>query len=147
MVWVTDLHHALTDDVEAATRAIDRPPDRTFIGWCPGADDGCGAALYGIEGNAIARCPRCRATWDVEASRAALLASATDAVSTATTIARALGIPPPTLRSWHRRGRLGQATDPDGRPLYDEAGRPLYRVADVRRLAMGMQVEHAATTT
>jgi hypothetical protein len=143
-IWADEMHQALTAAVQLATEVIDRPPERRFVGWCPG-DDGapCGAALYAPTGHAIIRCARCGATWDVEASRAALFAAADDVIADGATLARACGIPLPTMRSWRRRGHLLQATDPHGRPMCDGRGRPLYRLADVRRLADARRLAYA----
>jgi len=136
--WADDLHRALADAERASMVAVDRPPDRRFVGWCPGSDcSPCGAALYAVAGQALTRCTRCGAMWDVETSRAALLVTAEDVVADGSTLARACEVPLSTMRSWRRRGKLVQATDPEGRPACDDRGRPLYRLSDVRRLVLG----------
>jgi hypothetical protein len=124
-----DVHGALA----RGWRAVDRPADVAFVGWCPGpgAETSCGRALYATEGRLIVRCPGCRSEWSVTDSRALLLAHAHSALAPAATIAAALGIPSATIRGWRRVGKLAVATSDDGRELCTSDGRPMYRLADV----------------
>jgi hypothetical protein len=135
--WAPLLAEDLTGAVADMWSAIDRPASTVFVGWCPNPTEGgtlCGRALYVIEGEGTARCPGCDRPWDVAASRAALLADATDVTAPAATISAALGIPSATIRAWKRRGKLAQAADSQGKPLYSPDGRPLYRLSDVSGL-------------
>lgn len=122
--WAPDLAREVADAVRQAWAAIDRPPDVVFVGWCPGTDEaGCGRALYAAEATATACCRWCGARWDVESSRAALLASATHAVLPKPTIALALRIPVGTLHRWSSEGRII--------PVWFERGQPLYELAPI----------------
>lgn len=122
-----DVHHEITTAVDHAWAAVDRPPDRRYLGPCP--TPGCGADLYALPTTATATCPACRATTDVAARTAALLASARDLLLTGPETARALTalgdrVTADRLRQWHARGRLAS-------PAADPAGRRLWRVGDV----------------
>jgi hypothetical protein len=136
---VRAMHDAVTRNVADARSVIDRPQSTVFVGWCSntGANERvCGRALYVPQGEPLVKCPSCGRSWDVATSRASLLLDAHDALAPAATLSAALGVPSATIRSWRRRGKLTQATDFEGKPLYSPEGRPLYRLSDVRALAL-----------
>ena len=130
--WAPDLAREILEAVRAADRAVDRPPESVLIGTC----DACHLAVYGHAESLVVTC-RCGQRYDARGLHAAALnASGDDATAPASVIARAL-LDPLTrapivtaarIRGWRYRGSLAVAgVDPDGRPLY--------RVADVARLA------------
>lgn len=139
--WAAELASEVRAAVEQGWRAVDRPPDMHFIGWCPDCE---GTALYAAEGAALTKCRMCGQAYDVAASKDALLASATTQHETATVIARALRLDPALIRQWRRRGRL----EPVG---CNPAGQPLYRVSDVQALraapSVSPQVDATVTPT
>jgi hypothetical protein len=136
---VRALCDAVLRNVADAQAVIDRPLSTVFVGWCSNTGAGgraCGRGLYVPQGEPLVKCPGCGRSWDVAESRASLLLDAHDALAPAATLSAALGVPSATIRSWRRRGKLTQATDFDGKPMYSAEGRPLYRVSDVRALAL-----------
>jgi hypothetical protein len=135
VAWAPRLAGELRDACDEAWQRVDRPPDTSFSGWCTAPD--CGRALYALEGASTVTCPGCRTDYDVDSSQRLLLATAATETADATTLGRALRIPPSTIRGWRHQQRLQQATDSTGRLLYSLDGRPLYRVADVQALALG----------
>jgi hypothetical protein len=140
--WAPQLAADLRGAVDDAWQRVDRPPDTSFVGWC--LTDQCGRAVYARTDTGNATCPGCHATYDIAGSRALLLAAATHETADATTLGRALNIPPSTIRGWKRDGKLDQATL-DGKPAYNPRGQPLYRVADVQALANGRVPTHVPT--
>lgn len=128
--------------VDAVKRAIDKPPERVYVGRCgapkldeDGREVDCQAEVYARPGAPLAVCggpDGCGASWDVEERRAWLLEAARDQLENASTIARAvtaLGgqeVTPERIWKWKERGRIV----PHG---YEDAKRkrPLYRVGDV----------------
>lgn len=121
---VTDIAEA----VEAAERAIDRPPEQWYAGPC----DTCRTDLYADPGATLVQCRNCRSAYGVDGRREHLLAAAEDALATATHAARALTslgqpITPDRIWKWAERGRItAHGIDP--------MGRPQYRVGDLRAL-------------
>ena len=121
--WAGDLALELRAAVRDAWRAVDRPPDVTFIGWCP---DGCGRALYAADGMVQVKCRWCGSQWDVEASRAVMFAAATGAALTKPELARLLKIPMGTLHRWSSEYRI--------LPVWlDDAGRLSYELEPIAR--------------
>lgn len=130
--WAPDLAKEIADAFRAADRARDTPPDLTFVGRC----SACSTPIYAVLGDAIARCQQCGARHDSADLHECALAGAKNAVESASVIARAL-LDPVTrkplvtssmIRGWKHRGALDVA-EVNGR------GQPLYRVADVAKLA------------
>lgn len=127
------MHSRIVEAVVNARTAIDRRPDRVYVGTC-GNDEGreaCTAELYVEAGEAYVICPACRRHWDVEDRRRILLAAVEDRLAHASLLAAAvthLGQPikADTIRKWAngKRKRLTRAG-------VNEDGRPLYRVGDV----------------
>lgn len=115
-LWAPDLATELRDAVRDAWKAVDRPPDVEFVGWCP---DPCGRALYVPEHLATVTCRWCGARWDVEASRAVMLAASTGAALTKPGLARLLRVPVGTLHRWSSQGRIVPVWWEDGRLWYD----------------------------
>ena len=128
-IWAPEVADEISEAVRGAERVLDKPPERQVACTCT-----CGRPVLAAPGQAIARCPGCGHEWDVEASRAALLAASDDVLETACTISRALDLNARTVRSWASRGRLQVARDDEGKPQYTRSGQPLYRVADVDAL-------------
>jgi len=115
-----DLCEEITNAVWGAVRAIDRPPDRVFAGWC------CGAVLYARPGATSATCRWCETGHDVRGQRDLLLRQLEDRHETAADAARILGalgvkVNPRALSVWAGRGRLART----------EGRRPTYRLGDV----------------
>lgn len=109
-----------TDTIRQAWRAVDHPPERSFLGPCPE----CAADLYARPGRAQVRC-RCGAVTEVQSRRDWLLSQVRDQLDTATGIARALpglvsvSLTPAMIRGYAHRGRLSpRPAGPDGRPRY-----------------------------
>lgn len=50
---------------------------------------------------------------------------------TAAEAAEAAGVEPGVVRNWKHRGHLPQARTPEGRPISNLAGQPLFRATDV----------------
>lgn len=136
--WAAALAVDVDVTVGRARAAIDTPPDRVFLGWCPGRDGAeCGRALYAAVNAGTARCPGCSAVWPVEESRTALMAAGGEALAPALDLARALRVPLGTMRRWRHDGWLQPVDDGEGKPLCNAAGQPLYRFRDAQRLAQG----------
>ena len=111
----------------ACERAIDRGPDRVYVGPC----DECRSDLYAYPEAAMARC-RCGLEYDVALRRGALLAEAEEVLLSAVDVSRALTalgveVTPDRIRQWGSRGKLRPILGPWG-------GRAVYRVGDVRAL-------------
>lgn len=125
----------LTAALVHATRTIDRPADRHYLGLCDGTlidVDGlattCGAPLYGPDAGVVV-CDRCTTRWAVVDLRARQLERIDDHELAAVDMARVLAqvgidVPARLIRLWKHRGQL----EPAG---VDRKGRPLYRVGDV----------------
>lgn len=139
--WAGELAGDVDVVVARARDAIDTPPERVFLGWCPGQEEtrGCGRALYAAVNAARARCPGCSAVWDVEASRTALMAAGGEALAPALDLARALRIPLGTMRRWRHDGWIEPVS-------VNAAGQPLYRFRDAQRLAQGNTPGRIATS-
>jgi len=129
--WGPGLAADIRDAVEEGWRAVDRPPDTVVVGRCA-----CGAGLYAAVGAVRVRCRVCGTDSDVEDARAAGLAESRELLPAAD-LARVLGVPDGTVRSWASRGALV-------RVRYDAAGRPLYRVKDGAALAARGEQEESA---
>jgi len=122
--WACDLASELRDATADAWRVVDRPPDMSFVGWC--RPDTCGRALYAPGGLPMVTCRACGSQWDVEASRAVMLAAATGAALTKPDIARLLKVPVGTLHRWSSEGRIVPA-------WLDHAGRLHYPLEPIAR--------------
>lgn len=120
--WAADMAAEVAAAVDAAWRAVDRPPDVKVVGRC-----GCGAALYATEHVSGARCRHCGTVTVVADARRAALAESSELLP-ASDLAAALHVPGGTVKSWVGRGALV-------RVRYDLSGRPLYRVSDGAVLA------------
>jgi hypothetical protein len=120
--------HTLATAITHAYRAIDRTPDRHYLGTC-GARDGnltCTAELWAHPGARTMTCTRCRTRHDVTERQTLLLHAARNHLATATDIANALTtldhpITAARIRKWKQRGRL----------LERPEGSKLYRLGDV----------------
>ena len=143
----------LMDELEAALKplvfAAQRATPRAFAGMCPGPatyDDSleCNTPVYARPGNRFARCPQCRADWDVADWRARALEAAGHHAGTPAEVSRMVtnpvtgeALPAATIRSWIRRGKLS-AID------HNHLGKPMYQVRKVRALwARGMASSYA----
>lgn len=125
----------LARDLSAAARLVraivDRPADRQLVGACE-----CEVTLYARPHATVVECPECHRSWDVKASRDALIKNLDDRLLTAAEIAVLALIENPDrnrqhvrrcINVWAGRGAVrgiaqrGQTTD----------GQPLYQVREV----------------
>lgn len=121
----------------ALIRAVDIPPTDPLVGRCD-----CGDWLYAGAKAVVVRCRNCGAQWNVQESRAILVAALRDKLMTASEAARIavrLTEVPDTERlrkrinQWHSRGRLtahGTAVvgrDDEEKPITV----PTYRLGDI----------------
>lgn len=118
--------------VKRAESACDRPPDLLYLGICSmpvTVTDGgveqtveCPRDLYGVVGQAHARCPLCKHQHDIVNRQAVLLNSVRDQLASAADIARGLSglgvtVTADRIRQWKSRGRL-VARGTEARPTY-----------------------------
>ena len=141
-----DAYDQLTDSIQQARRAIDRPLDLTTFGPCHAEqDDGtvCAETLYAPPGREVIAC-RCGAQHSAQTRREWMLNHCRSLKGTASQIAswvRIFGIEASTdrVRAMAARKRFEQAGErprPGGKP-----GQPLYRLRDVV-IAMGNRYQH-----
>lgn len=132
----------LLDACRLTERTVDRRGPRWYAGPCdaqlPGGQT-CDTDLHAPTGAQVVRCPACGAEYDADARRNWLLDLADDSLHHAELIARALtglGVlcTGSTVRNLAHRGRVTAHG-------HDTAGRPLYRVGDVREVLA--EIEHA----
>lgn len=126
----------LGDAIRRARSAVDRRPDRVYVGPCDrsGVLTGvtCPEDLYARPGAAEVECKTCGSVWQVTERREWLLEVARDTLATAADLARLLSLYGEPLRAdriwkWAERGRIV----PHGN---DGTGRPMYRVGEVADL-------------
>lgn len=129
--WAADLAGEVRDAIRRGWVAVDRPPDSSVVGQCPG----CGRTLYGPEGADLVTCRACGERCNRVEVREASLAESRKLV-TIVQLADALEVPERTARSWVRRGKLTVRR-------YDMDGRPLYRVSDGQALKGRGEAEEA----
>jgi hypothetical protein len=116
--------------VRQARRAIDRPPDRAYVGPC----DDCTADLYAHPRAEHTACQGCGAVYPVAARREWLLAALREHLATAGEIALGVGdlygqpVTRKLINLWHHRKHL-----PERGSTRD--GWPLFRIGDVLDLA------------
>ena len=115
--------------VAGARRAIDRPPDRLYVGRCE-----CGTPLYARRGVEEATCRECGAVWGVDEQRQWMILASRDTLASAAAISRALTalgrpVAAGTIRQWGNRRRLTI----HGRLVIHPG--TLYRVGEVLDLA------------
>jgi hypothetical protein len=130
----------LVDEVCYATayavKAIDRAPDRVYVGPCE-----CGTTLYAIGDRDVVRCPDCAMAWEVAERRRWMMGYVSEQVLTAAEISRALpswlgiAVTPARIRGYAHRGKLTV------RAWRHE--RAAYRVGDVLDLVTTPE-DHAA---
>lgn len=144
--WAATCADEVARAVRHAYALVDTPPDTWFAGSCdvvlddpdhPGTTHLCGWQLEGRLDESVVRCRGCGTQHDVAERRERMLARMPDVLVTAADAARALSTPgrPVTaamVRGWRHRGHLEPETGPDERPLYNDAGAPLYRLAAVQ---------------
>lgn len=137
-----DLHAEILDRITVATRAVDLPPEKKFLGICNttrdddsgGGNTPCREDLYALPKQRWVTCKGCGENHDADQRRETLLADLEDQLIHAGLLASVIagfGVPvvSDTIRSWAHRGRLPVK----GR---DQHRRPLYRVGDVLDLAL-----------
>lgn len=133
---VGDLWDEIRSLAAQARQAIDRRPDRSYLGICsaPTGEGPCPADLYVIGARLTVHCPACGTGHHVEYRRDVMVAAVAGQLGTAVEVSRALsamtGTPVPvnTIRSWALRGKLAQ------HPPREGERHPRYRIADVERL-------------
>lgn len=117
--------------VGVTRRAIDRPPERVYLGPC----DRCTHDLYASPGDPAVICGECNTTYLVDQRRRWLLHSLREHLATATEISQGIGelygqpVNRNTIYTWHHRERLldhGYARN---------THQPLFRIGDVLDLA------------
>jgi hypothetical protein len=99
-----DLCEELSESVWAAVRAIDRPAERVFAGWC------C-TALYARPGADTVTCRVCETEQAVDEARRGLLALMPDQKGSSTEVSGWLAlagvrVPSGTIRRWAHEGRI-----------------------------------------
>lgn len=132
-----DLFAEILDAITQATRAVDLPPERKFIGTCKQPlDDGkpCREDLFAMPRQHIVSCRNCGHRHDADVRREELLGQIEDQLVHAGLLSNLVtdfGVPvvSATIRSWAHRGRLPVKGN-------DKNRRPLYRVGDVLDLAL-----------
>jgi LSD1 subclass zinc finger protein len=116
--WLPDLAQEIRDAVREGWAAVDRPPDSTVVGQCPG----CRRTLYAPEGADLVRCSGCGTTAGRTDVREASLAESRTLLPVVQ-LAVVIEVPERTVRSWIARKRLVSAR-------CDLAGKPVYRISD-----------------
>lgn len=127
-----DAFDQLTYAARIVVRAVDNQPDRWYAGPC--GVDGCEAELTPVAGATVIRCHLCAAEHDAQARKDWLLDEAEDQLAGAAWIAATLTrlgkpVAAATVRKWADRDRLVAHG-------HDTAGRPLYRLSEVRELVL-----------
>lgn len=139
--WAGDLVQELREALNTARRATDRNAERVFAGMCPTGIDGmeCGAAVFTSPGRAVARCHKCKSTWDVTEWRVRAIFAAGLHQGTPAELSRMISdpvtgeaLPQARIRQWVRRKKL----TPIG---VNAKGCPVYQVRKVRNLWARMQ--------
>lgn len=125
----------LHDVTRRLRRLLGSDGGNVVMGPCP--TPGCGSQLSMPKHAAEVVCHHCHARWDPAWLRRHQLAdvAASDVTATPQRLSELLAMggvrtPASTIRSWARRGRLGQAGE-------DAHSRPVYRLADAIALATG----------
>lgn len=121
------------DEISHATAQLERMVDRRAAATFAGACDVCKRDLYAAPGDETVSCRPCNITYQMSAKRQDMLDALDDRLVRASEAARILpGLGTVVSRKdidrWAFRGLLGAHGT-------DEAGRPLYRVSEVRTLA------------
>lgn len=164
MEWARHWRFAdeLLADIQAAHRVmtglIDGAPPRHYLGPCGAADltnvaptadadpvwregQTCEGDVYAREGASNGRCRTCGAEVSVQDRRAWLDETVRGHAFRAKHLADAFRINVNTIRSWHLRGKLWPAPNPDVfqpsrvEDLWYDADKPLFLVGEVLELA------------
>jgi len=125
--------------IDEATRAIDRPRERRYIGTCgalietDGTPIDCPEELYTAFD--ATQCPRCGTPWNTETRQTEMLDRLRNHLMPAADLARTLTIyghpaKADTIRKWAKRGHIETLLDDDGKRLNNDNGQPLYRLGD-----------------
>jgi len=127
------------DAARLVVRTVDNPPVRWYAGPC--GHEGCAEDLYALPSASIVRCRECGTEHDADERRNWLLDLADDTLAHASLVAAALSalghnVTSAQVRGYAHRGRL-VAHGTDAR------GRPLYRVGEVRALAIDAERREA----
>ena len=140
-----DIHRGITRAVTRTQQAIDRPAERTPVGWCYANDATCGQVLEAEPGDTVVTCRTCGRHYEVHQLRTWALEALRDYNLTAVDISRAFdhfnnptSVTPERIRQWAARGRLilrGRERPPRSWPLY--------RVGDVMQLVDEHDRRHA----
>lgn len=130
------IYRQIANAVTAATRVIDRQPERKRVGTCTapaftpaGGLTICNQALYAVDGAETVLCESCGAEWDAHETFRAQSQSVLDRVSTPMEIIvyfrKAFGITltDSAIRKWRERDALI--------PVDDNPTRRTYRIGDV----------------
>jgi hypothetical protein len=144
---VRHLLHVVWD----ATRVVDRPADRVYLGSCDQVVDGyrCAAELYALPDAIEWTCPSCAWTLDVATRRADLMGIAGQTLLPATDVARVISslgmdITAARVREWaSRRPALLRPVE-GPRPRGVQQRFPVYRVADALAILDGIEARRVA---
>lgn len=120
---ILDAHHH-------ALRAIDRPPERTYAGPCPT----CTGDVYGRPGTPGVRCATCGTEFDLDEARQVMLDRLAVMHLPASQASRAVSLltGQPLTAAQVRKMKQDRKVD----VIVNEAGQPLYDVAEVARIVM-----------
>ena len=148
----------LLDVIYRASRIVDRPPDRVYLGRCVGTvvpgggpDEPCTEELYAVLERPEFSCPRCGWIYQLAERRAHLLGLATGLQLGATDCARALAglgldITPSRVRVYASRHLIEPVQEEDGNPVR-RRGHAVYLVADVLAVVERIARERGRDTT
>lgn len=131
-----DLYAEILDAITQATRAVDLPPERKFIGMCKEQPDGwsskCREDLYALPRQRYVVCRNCTHRHDADERRQEMLDELEDHVAHSgllSSIVTGLGHPvgASTIRKWAADGRLTVVS-------VDSNRRKLYKIGEVLNL-------------
>lgn len=129
--WAPQILDEFLDLERRLKRAVDRPPERIYLGVCtktPDVGPACPGSVYAIEGELMGKCEECKAEYDVAASREGLESGLDSMLMTAADIARAstyLGLNADRdrvrkrINQWNKRGIIqAKGSDDNGDPRF-----------------------------
>lgn len=132
---IDGIYPAIVGAFDAATREVDRRPERVYVGVC---GDECPTALYALRGDVDGwvECRTCGREVSVTERRESMLGMAQSVTGTAAELARVLpwfagrAVEAKTISKWAERGKLPSHVD--------ALGRTVFRIGDVLALHYGL---------